>query len=432
MFTGLQYNPGQKKLLKITCLILPSVEPDLKLELAESIREVLMDRFPVSIYGLGTLMLRQEPARYGDGRKSLLPPTMKLEFSETSSTNARLIDWLAAKYKIKRNLAELAVKKYSEKVLNTLLNTRSVHIPGVAVFERDALNDIHCIADHTMLDAFYKGLPEVKLEIPRPIATGEGQKGISESEQEDADIPLPSSPEDHSPESHEEAALTSETEEEESSAELLQRDAEEKVPGDGRDEDEQEASDAEVFDLDSVMEETGESDALKEIEAILAKAEADSAKDTNRRLSYFWGSFLILFSIALAVILLIDACQHFGWFSSKGQKAEGSLLELHEAPASDALAAEMLARPVQPIAGPDSCIIITGVFASSANVSSMKERLASAGYDIYEEARGRYTRVGLSFDCSDTDLEAFIRNVRKEISPKAWYLDPELYVAYAQ
>ena len=62
----------------------------------------------------------------------------------------------------------------------------------------------------------------------------------------------------------------------------------------------------------------------------------------------------------------------------------------------------------------------------------MKQKLESGFYQSYEEQNGKFTRVGLVFDCNSQDLEEFIQQIRNEVSPKAWYLNPELYVAYKE
>ena len=61
----------------------------------------------------------------------------------------------------------------------------------------------------------------------------------------------------------------------------------------------------------------------------------------------------------------------------------------------------------------------------------MKDRVSNLGYEVYTESLGNYTRVGLVFECGEnTDLEAFIQKIRRELAAKAWYLDPTLYVEY--
>ena len=77
------------------------------------------------------------------------------------------------------------------------------------------------------------------------------------------------------------------------------------------------------------------------------------------------------------------------------------------------------------------CIIITGVFSRYSNIDKMINLIERKGYQSYQEAYGSYTRVGLTFDCKNVDLESYLSKIRKQISRRAWYLQPELYVEYS-
>jgi cell division septation protein DedD len=70
------------------------------------------------------------------------------------------------------------------------------------------------------------------------------------------------------------------------------------------------------------------------------------------------------------------------------------------------------------------CVIITGSFSNSKNQNSMINLLERNGYEVYTEPRGGMTRIGLEFDCSNSDLESYLATIRKKIEPKAWYLYP--------
>ena len=76
------------------------------------------------------------------------------------------------------------------------------------------------------------------------------------------------------------------------------------------------------------------------------------------------------------------------------------------------------------------CIIITGVFSRYKNIEKMINLVERNGYKSYQEEYGSYTRVGLTFDCEDVDLASYLAKVRRQISRRAWYLQPELYVEY--
>lgn len=74
------------------------------------------------------------------------------------------------------------------------------------------------------------------------------------------------------------------------------------------------------------------------------------------------------------------------------------------------------------------CVIITGSLSKNRNILNMETLVGAKGYQVYTENYYQLTRVGLEFDCTDVDLVAFIQQVRSEIHPEAWYLDPRLEV----
>lgn len=65
------------------------------------------------------------------------------------------------------------------------------------------------------------------------------------------------------------------------------------------------------------------------------------------------------------------------------------------------------------------CIIIVGAFGLEANVDRMKSRIEEAGYPSVEISGSRLTKVGLRFDCSDSDGNA-LNWAQQNLDPNAW------------
>ena len=78
------------------------------------------------------------------------------------------------------------------------------------------------------------------------------------------------------------------------------------------------------------------------------------------------------------------------------------------------------------------CIIVVGSFIKSLNAIKMASLLERKGYKVFRSEYKGFTRIGLRYECGDEDLEAYIQNIRKKISKRAWYLDPDLDVPYAK
>ncbi|MDF1699144.1 MAG: hypothetical protein P1U56_25040, partial [Saprospiraceae bacterium] len=77
-------------------------------------------------------------------------------------------------------------------------------------------------------------------------------------------------------------------------------------------------------------------------------------------------------------------------------------------------------------------IIIVGSFMKTINAIKMTSLLERKGYKAFKSVYKGYTRVGFKYACDNEDLEEYLQEVRKTISKKAWYLDPDLEVAYSQ
>ncbi len=386
----------------------------MRLNIAESIREVLCDRNPVSIYGLGTLCLTQTPAQYGEQRTSLLPPQMKLDFTESSSSNDYLSQWLVDKYDISAVLANEAIKTFSESVLNVLLNYGSARIHGVALLSRDKENQIICKASDDLTSCFYKSFPEVSLIPPtkQQISTDKGDVSNEEKIQElEEEIAKPKNTTEKSKEIKVEQPDEPDFEKH---SKLLETD-------------ELTAEDMIVFDLESEIKKLEKESQEAAIDPNLSKPPSLKVNRSRRRI---FGYFLLVASVIALMVLGIDACRKMK--SEKSVVEPGTQMGVFQgAIANDSLAQNMLeGSEMNTIAELESCIIITGVFSSELNVDKMDKLILEYGYEPYTSKIGIYTRVGLQFDCGDVDLEDFIQKVRSEISPKAWYLNPELYVAY--
>ena len=401
----------------------------MKIDIAESIREVLYERQAVSIYGLGTLCLKQIPSQYGEGRKSLLAPQMTLDFKESSSTNSALIQWISDKYDISREEAEKSLKLFSERILNNLLNYRKVNIKGVALIERGEDNGILIKADQSLTESFYKNFPEVSLELPK----NNGQTNvvppltIKDNDKKEEIVGFEGKLPDEELEGDEDLKKG-----DSASGKNIKQEAEKDSDSNKRSWEEQafkssdEASST-VFDLPNGDEDTAISEILPE----WSEHEKESEEKSGKRK---WGILLAAIAIMITIFLCYDACKVYMSRQSLDKSKIGTLDKnaLEEGEAADSVALAMLkGSELESAASSDSCIIVTGVFTRPENILAMQRRIESMSYSSFTQENGIYTRVGLIFPCDSKNLENFIREVRQQISPKAWYLQPELYVAYA-
>lgn len=354
---------------------------------------------------------------------------MTLDFKESSSTNSALIQWISDKYDISREEAEKSLKLFSERILNNLLNYRKVNIKGVALIERGEDNGILIKADQSLTESFYKNFPEVSLELPK----NNGQTNvvppltIKDNDKKEEIVGFEGKLPDEELEGDEDLKKG-----DSASGKNIKQEAEKDSDSNKRSWEEQafkssdEASST-VFDLPNGDEDTAISEILPE----WSEHEKESEEKSGKRK---WGILLAAIAIMITIFLCYDACKVYMSRQSLDKSKIGTLDKnaLEEGEAADSVALAMLkGSELESAASSDSCIIVTGVFTRPENILAMQRRIESMSYSSFTQENGIYTRVGLIFPCDSKNLENFIREVRQQISPKAWYLQPELYVAYA-
>lgn len=371
----------------------------MKVDIAQSIREVLDERQVVSIDGLGSLKLVNTPASFGELRKSILPPGVELVFEESTSSNTPLIENICLKYGISPKKADKFIQKFSETLLNTLANFGKVHILGVGSIVRTSAGEINIIQDEDFIGQYYKGLPEIPIRL-------------APKKKQDLSTPI----------------IQDITREEETSIETPEAGIPDTIAGE---------SDQEpiVSDHSTRIDKTEVKPAAiipGDVPGSVTSQHEDELKylKTNRERGIWWPLFWIVVFILL-LFLLLKTCGVFSDSDDGTIQQENITDPITLAEQNPNFSPDTLEDFEGSLILPDQCIIITGVFSSGANITRMDERLRNEGYTVYHEEFGPYTRVGLIFDCDgNTDLEAFIQDIRGRISAKAWYLDPAYYVEY--
>lgn len=74
---------------------------------------------------------------------------------------------------------------------------------------------------------------------------------------------------------------------------------------------------------------------------------------------------------------------------------------------------------------PNTCIIITGSFNKSGNINTMLKKLRRYKYQIFAEENGRFTRIGIVFDCNKNSLQDELAKVKSQVEPNSWILQPK-------
>ncbi len=77
---------------------------------------------------------------------------------------------------------------------------------------------------------------------------------------------------------------------------------------------------------------------------------------------------------------------------------------------------------ISPITG-KACAVITGSFKTSMYALKMVKRLQKLGYKVYTEEKQGTTRIGLLYDCTKTNADSLLRDVRSKIDTTSWILE---------
>ncbi|NNE26747.1 MAG: hypothetical protein HKN09_07880 [Saprospiraceae bacterium] len=372
----------------------------MRIEIAQSIREILDERKTITIQGLGSIKLIQKPAYFGELRKTMFPPSVEMLFEESTSSNEALIQRLMENEGLTKKKAKEALNKYFEAVVNALVNYRKVRLKGICRLDQSKSGKIKLEADPAFIGAYFKDLPEV----PAKIITTLPKDANAASERAPEEIISASS-----------AVSLPEISDQSYKSEISQEthSTEEKVK-------------SVMTDLIAEMKQEAPSAPSAKAEANLEAAWAPEKYDEGYGLIPWIIGAVLLAALVLFTIFSIRQCQpsqDMPFSNETPTEHVTDMLIADETQEEDSSSNE-------PLLLPEQCIIITGSFASQANVGLMMTKISDAGYDVYTERSGNYTRVGLSFDCADVDLPAYLQNIRATIAPQAWYLDPELYVEY--
>jgi len=79
----------------------------------------------------------------------------------------------------------------------------------------------------------------------------------------------------------------------------------------------------------------------------------------------------------------------------------------------------------------NGCIIIVGSFKKNRNALNMESKIQSLGYKSHKSFNANgLTRVGINFECHLDNLESFIAKVRNDVEPTSWYLMPNVKIEY--
>lgn len=446
----------------------------MKIDVAKHIVQLLEQNESIRVPGLGNFNLLHRSASFTSGKQAMVPPKVEVEFTEEIGEGDDLAKALKKTYGIKKKEANQAIEVFSQKVLNNLLNLDRVRITGLGMLEKMSDGSISFNANKGFLSQYYIGLPEVSTQVKKSTATKstiEAPKEVStpavkkEVVKETIIKPEPKAEPKIEPEVPKE--IKAEPIVKETIATVTEP-ATPVVPV--------AATATAVSSLASSdsKESAPKNKTWREIEQEKLANKTQVKNDPPPVLSYddddggrgcLW-PFIGLLALCLIGLFFFKYCgtkeipnplaktdtldsvlQHFDEDQSEleafetdnaksANDVESQANKTNSSPNSSSKSSSNSNSKTKPLAtedasissNPNQCIIITGVFNSEANTRGMSNHLKTSGYVPYVERKGDKFRVGLKFDCRDTDLKSFIRSIRRNIAKDAWYLQPSLRV----
>ncbi|MBR9923216.1 MAG: SPOR domain-containing protein [Bacteroidetes bacterium] len=134
-----------------------------KIDVAESIGELLYERDSVIIPGLGGFASTYEQAGIDHVQGLLHPPSKELDFNDNLSMNdGVLIHYLEEKYQIGKEEAKLAVEDFVDKTRQALKAREIVVFPRIGRLYQDFEQNFKFLQDNTNFNSESFGLPTVQ------------------------------------------------------------------------------------------------------------------------------------------------------------------------------------------------------------------------------------------------------------------------------
>ena len=380
----------------------------MKLDIPYYIRQVLREQRKVYVPGIGTFRLEQSASDFSADKTSLLPPSIQLAFEEGESTDQSLLTYMLDGGLWTEEKAKKKLDQYTNAAFNKLLNVDSFVVEGLGRLVKKPDTDV--VAFEPQVDVLtreFKGLQPISL---KPISRlGDQMVGTA---------PLTAQPDEGSGSYIWRIILLAillislfflgkaingdfSGGTDDPKTELMDDGVDELGGGQNPDD-----LDQKYAEIDELIEPISSGDVDV---SDLAKNPLDSSAKVNG-------------NINRADSGTEKSIQEGGSRIDLEDSAENGVLEVTtQKPAN---------KHADIIPASGECVIIVGSFIKSLNAIKMASLLERKGFTVYQSEYEGFKRVGLKYTCIDEDLEAYLQNIRKNISKKAWYLSPELEVPY--
>lgn len=358
----------------------------MKINIAKYLLELLLEHGEVTIPGIGRFELKNNPASFGEGRKSLMPPTKEFIFSEEHSSDDEVLkNHLIKNENIDAITADQFVDKFSSDILKGLLENKPVELAYLGAVNRNEPDgNVNFVQNEVTLSKLNKILPELSLPAPKSVGSiPKKELPVSES------VPT-------------------------------------KI-----------ASGNKVAEKKTTIDPNLKS----------APINPDLSQTEKTGIAWWkWGLLALIFGAICILGMKMCSNENSNVYKSidkeqakpvagEGEEIDGSVTDSavvvdfsDSSIGGDKNGAleKTTAVTNKNISGGD-CVVIVASMQNQGNITRLISEIENKSYEVYTESHGAYTRVGVQVDCDELggSYKDFIRQVSRDFKVTAWSLKPE-------
>lgn len=397
----------------------------MKLDIPYYIRQVLREKRMVTVPGIGTLKLEQTSASFNEDKTIISPPFLNIGFDETESNDQSLLKYILDTGLMSEEKARKKIDLFTQSAFNQLLNLDSFLISGIGTLTKNKDDDeVDFEPNFAEFTKEFQGLKPISIV---PISRIVEQNNLAASSPSIAPV--------------------------EESRSILPRiillslflialyflgrhfyktyfsDPDQKEIGVDEDKDETADLTFDQSNQDELEQKYEEIDEL--IDPLGEKNKIEQGNNTKLN------EELVNLSQKEEKDISAEEDEGMGGANLESGTSQDNIetgVSSEESKTNGSTKSDIIENPLNKHASiiPESgeCIIIVGSFIKSLNTIKMISLLERKGYKVHQSEYKGFARVGILYECEDEDLESYLQDIRKKISSKAWYLDPELEVPY--
>ena len=115
--------------------------------LSKMLMRLLQDHDSVSLPGMGSFVVKQEPAWFSDKGYTINPPGKRLSFVSGVEDDGLLVDYYAASNGIERAVAEDYIRRFASEMLEVLKRKKTLVLEGLGRLRATRENAVFFVAD---------------------------------------------------------------------------------------------------------------------------------------------------------------------------------------------------------------------------------------------------------------------------------------------